>query len=128
MRWGMASTGYVRLRYTNKRNIPIRQVNTRSRRQRQPDRVQWTPALHLLRRYESRSNNRRRGWWCLACLHTEFDVGIFSLNLKLIPKTLEPLVEMPLAAPDWIDALHVESQRAARLGFVLHTPVQHLEE
>src|SRR3974377_634085 len=71
----MAPTNCVRLRYTDKRNVPARQVNHHSGRKRQPGRVQRSPALHLFRRYGPRSNHGRRVWWHLACRHTELDVG-----------------------------------------------------
>jgi eukaryotic-like serine/threonine-protein kinase len=58
----------------------------------------------------------------------DFRIALPNPQFKLIPKTLELLLQMPLAAPDWIDALHVESQRAAHLGFALHTPALKLEE
>ena len=50
-----------------------------------------------------------------------------EIAVKLTPKTPELLVEMPLAAPDWKDVLHVESQQVAHRGFVKHIPVLHSE-
>jgi hypothetical protein len=55
-------------------------------------------------------------------------ISIPNLYLTTTPKTLEPFVETPLAAPNWIDVLHVESQRTAHWGFALHTPALHSEE
>src|SRR5229473_4074446 len=76
MRWGMAPAGGVRLRRAYERNVAARQVNRRGRCQWQPGRVQRPPPLYLFRGYGPRPNDWRRGWWRLACLHTESDVGI----------------------------------------------------
>ncbi len=67
--------GRVRLRRAYQRSIPPREVDHRGRRQWEPGRVQRPPALYLFRRYGSRPNDWRRGWWRLACRHTESDVG-----------------------------------------------------
>jgi hypothetical protein len=69
-------------------------------------------------------------WIIEDCEETNLDKGKVCtiFYLKLTPKTPELLVEMPLAAPGLIDVPRVESQRAAHLGFVLHTPALKLEE
>src|SRR5713226_4329305 len=85
MRWGMAPAGGVRLRRADQRNVAARQVNRRGRCQWQPGRVQRPPPLYLFRGYGSRPNDWRRGWWRLACLHTESDVR--TPFLRCLPGT-----------------------------------------
>lgn len=78
MRWCVAPAGHVRLKRSYKCSVPSREVDHRGRRQREPGRIQRPPALYIFRRYGFWPNDRRRGWWRLACGHTKSDVAPFS--------------------------------------------------